>query len=107
MLIFSSSSLAAPILEPVFAEQHIHCRYHEQHADRQHQRQQRQQIDRVTERLHDEQGADQGQWDRDQRHDDGAPVTEKQEDNGGNDQPGLEQGLDDLVNRAVDNVVLS
>jgi hypothetical protein len=47
--------------------------------DREHEREQRQQIDRIAEQLHHEERADERQRHRDQRHDDRAEAAEEQE----------------------------
>ena len=71
-------------------------------ADRQHQREQGQQVDRVTQGQHDEEGADQRQRHRNHRHQHGAETAQKQEDHHGDDQQRLDQGLDDLDDGGVD-----
>src|SRR5208282_2585833 len=71
-------------------------------TDGQHQRQQRQQIDRIAERQQDDEGADQRQRNGDGRYQRGTHRAEKQKYHEGNDGQGLGEAEDDLVDGGVD-----
>src|SRR5208282_369268 len=70
-------------------------------TDGQHQRQQRQQIDRIAERQQDDESADQRQRNGDGRYQRGTHRAEKQKDHEGDDAQSLEQAEDDFVDRRV------
>src|SRR5512135_277245 len=65
--------------------------------DRQHQREERDQVDRQAEQQHEEEGADQGHRDRQGRDQRRTPVTEEEEDHQGHQHERLEQGVEHLV----------
>ncbi len=71
-------------------------------SDRQHQRQQRQQVDRIAQRQHRGEGADQRKRHRDHRDRDRTQPAQKQEDHRTDDQQRLDQRLDHLVDRRLD-----
>ena len=65
--------------------------------DRQHQREERDQVDRQAEHQHEEERPDQGDRDRQGRDQRGTPVPEEQEDHQGHQHEGLEQGVEHLL----------
>ena len=81
---------------------HHHDRVVDHQADRQHHRQQRQQVDGEAHHEHEEAGAHQRERHRHQRNDDGAHGTEEQEDHHDHDGQRLHQGGDDLIDRVAD-----
>ena len=72
--------------------------------DREHECEQRQEVDRVTEEQHHEEGADQGQGHRDQRDRDCAEAAEEEKDHDADDQEREPQRLLDLLDRAADEL---
>ena len=74
-----------------------HDRVVHHHADRQHQGEERDQVDRQAEQQHEEEGADQRHRDRQGRDQRGAPVAEEQEDHQGHQHEGLEQRVQHLL----------
>ena len=71
-------------------------------SDRKHNRQQRQQIQREPERLHEEHRPDERNRDRHHGHDHGAERPEEQEDHQHYDEQRVDQSLYDFVDRVVD-----
>ena len=71
-------------------------------SDREHQREQRQQVHGIAEHQHDEEAADQRQRDRDRRDQHRARRAEEQEDHDGDDDQRLDQRLDHFIDRIVD-----
>src|SRR4051794_1401938 len=65
--------------------------------DRQHQREERDQVDREAEQQHEEEGPDQRDRDRQGRDQRGTPIAEEQEDHQGHQHEGLEQGVEYLL----------
>jgi len=70
--------------------------------DREHERQKREEIDRVTQREHQEERAYERERHRDHRNDHCAQATQEQIDHRSDDQQRLDQRLDDLLDRGVD-----
>ena len=70
----------------------------------QHQRQQGEQVDRITQRQHHEKRADQRQWHCDQWNGDGSNAAEEQKNDHANDQQCLDQRLHHFVDRAGDEL---
>ena len=70
--------------------------------DRQHHGQQRQQIEREPQQQHDQRAADQRQRHGHRGHHGGTQRPQRQENHHQHDQHRLQQRLDDLVDRAVD-----
>ena len=73
-------------------------------ADGQHQRQQRQEIDRVSQRQHHEEGADQRQRHGNDGDDDGAQASQEEEDDEGHDDERFRQRFHDLDDGGVDEL---
>ncbi len=73
-------------------------------ADRQHQPEQRQVVQAEAQGRHDGEGADQRDRDRDDRDDRRAPSLQEQDDDDDDQRHGLEDGLDDLVDRLLDEL---
>jgi len=73
-------------------------------TDGEHQRQQREEIDRVPEHQHDEERTDQRQRNRNDRDRNRAEAAQKQEDHHADDEQRLDQGLLHLVDRAADEL---
>ena len=71
-------------------------------TDRQHDRQQGQQIQREAEDLHQEHAADQRHRDRDHRHQGGAERAQEQEDHHHHDQDGFAERMDHLAHGVAD-----
>ncbi len=85
----------------------IHILHHnnriiDHQPDGQHQREQGQQIDGVTQGLHDKEGTHQRERNRHQWHHHRTPAPQKEEDHHGDNHQRLKQCLDHLLNRAVD-----
>ena len=74
--------------------------YHK--SDREHDREQRQQVQRETENLHQEQRADERDRNRHDRYDHGAERSEEQEDHEHHDEQRVDQSFHDFVNGVTD-----
>ena len=70
-------------------------------ADRQHQREERDQVDRHAEQLHEKEGPDQRYRNRQGRDQRGTPISEEQEDHQRDQHEGLEQGVEHLLDRGL------
>ena len=68
-------------------------------TDRQHQSEQRQRVDREPRREHHREGADDGDWYRDERDDRGPPRLQKENDHDDDHQRSEEQRVDHLADR--------
>ncbi len=71
-------------------------------ADREHQRQQREQVDREPHQQHQERAADEGQGHGQRRHDGGAHGTQRQVDDEQYDKQGFDEGDEHLPDRILD-----
>ena len=71
-------------------------------ADGQHQAEQRQVVQAEADRRHDGEGADDGHRHGDQRDQRRAPVLQEHQHHDGHQDDGVEQRLEDLVDRLVD-----
>ena len=81
---------------------HHHDRVIHHQSDREHDRQQREQVQRETEHLHQEQGSDERNRNRHHWHDDRAEGAEEQKDHDHHDEQCVDQSFYDFVNRIVD-----
>ena len=73
-------------------------------ADRQHQAEQREVVEREAEQAHHEERADQRDRDGDDRYDGGAPGLQEQDDHQHHQDHGLEDGLDHRLHRLLDEL---
>ncbi len=80
---------------------HDDCVVHDD-ADREHQTEQREQVDREAEHLHPEECPDHGDGHRDHRDEGRPPALQEDEDHQGHEQQRLEQRLHDLLDRLGD-----
>ena len=71
-------------------------------SDRKHDREQREQVEREAEDLHQKQRADERNRNRDDRHDDRAERAEEQKDHDHHDEQRVDQRLHDFVDGVVD-----
>ena len=91
----------------------VHLRVHGLHhydgiihhdTNGQHQREQRDEIDRHAEHLHEEEGTDQGHGHRQRGNERGTPVSEEDEHHERHEDEGLHQRVQHLFNRGVEEV---
>ena len=73
-------------------------------ADRQHETEQRQIVDREAERRHYREGADQRHRDRDDRNDRGPPALQEDQHHDDDERHGLVDGLDQLMDGLCDEL---
>ena len=73
-------------------------------ADRQHQREERDQVDREAEQLQEKEGPDQRHRNRQGRDQRGTQIPEEHEDHQRHQHEGLEQGVQHLLDRGVQEV---
>ena len=83
---------------------HHHDRVVDHQADAEHQRQQRQQVDRIAERQQRDHHADQRQRNGDDRNDGRADVADEQEDDDDDDDRRRDQRLGHFVDRGADEL---
>ena len=70
-------------------------------ADRQHQREERDQVDRDAEQQQEKEGPDQRYRNRQGRDQRGTPIPEEQKDHQRHQHEGLEQGVEHLLDRGL------
>ena len=91
-----------PIAQMALDIFHHHDGVIDHQTDREHDREEGEEIEREPEDLHEKDPADERDRDRDYRHERGTQRAEKEKDHDHDDEEGFGQGLDDFVDCVVD-----